>query len=372
MNSFVINNVKVVTPFEVLENGFVYIKKGVIDVIEHSSNQRLHRSCSVIDGQGRWLFPGMVDMFSTALEKELEPTFDALDTKLVSNGITTVCHALSSSAVRTGLMATDENDAGETRFGRLKKDCSIRHSINLVHAIGDEKYFPVVEALINRRELQLISIVAGAGTSFKELDRQQQKNEFGRISDFIELVAEKARKYEIRIASCREGTASLINHMKKLGIKILEFPQEPETAAEAARGGMLLLSGAPSVLRNSGTGPIPMLCSDDAPASMLNAAFALHGRQNMSMAEIFRKLSLDPASALGIDRRLGSIECGKLADLVLVKEANGRPLVEKAFINGFRVYEKNSILHEDQHFPRSMHLKSSYGASRQEGITIVK
>lgn len=344
MNSFVINNVKVVTPYEVLENGFIFIRKGVVDVIEHSSNQKLHRSCNVIDGQGKWLFPGMVDMFSTALEKELEPTFDALDTKLVSSGITAVCHALSSGVCTSGLL--------------VQKDCSIRHNINLVHDIGDEKSFPMVETLINRRELQLISMISGNGASFKDLDRQGQKSEFLRISDFIDLIAEKARKYEIRIAACREGSVSRINHMKKLGIKILEFPQDPETAAEAAQEGMLLLSGAADVLRGSADCSAHMLCSEDSPASMLDAAFLLYGRNNMNMAEIFKKVSLNPAAALGIDRRLGSIECGKLADLVLVREVGGKPFVEKVFINGYKVFEKNSILYEDQHFPRSIHVKS--------------
>jgi alpha-D-ribose 1-methylphosphonate 5-triphosphate diphosphatase len=362
MNSFVINNVKLVTPYEVLENGFIYVKKGIIDVIELTSQQKLHRSCNVIDGQGKWLFPGIVDMLSTALEKGAGPgeelpfppetAFEALDNKLVSNGITTVYHALTSSTGNAGLLSPGSNSPAEAGFSQLKRYASIRHNIHILHDISNEVSFPLLESLINRKELQFISIMMRDGAYGGDPDRRRQKNELLRISDFIDLLAEKARKYEIRIAAFREETYSRISHMKRLGIKILEFPQGPEAAADAARLGMSVLVGAPDIVRGvlnheeGGAldavlnGSANMLCSEGAPASMINAVFLLHHVFNMNMAEVFKKVSVHPARALGIDRRVGSIECGKLADLVLVRELNGKPFVEKVFINGFKVFEK--------------------------------
>ncbi len=367
MNSFVINNVKVVTPYEVLENGFIYIKKGIIDVIEPSSRQKLHRSCSVIDGRDKWLFPGMVDMFSTALEREIDPgdnlplpletAFEALDNKLVSNGITTVYHTFSSGAGNAGMLSLEGTSREETRFSRLKKNSSIRHCIHVLHNINDDISFPLLEKLIAARELQLISIMAPDSACGSSPDRRRQKNELLRISDFIDLVAEKARKYEIRIAAFGESSYSRINYMKKLGIKILEFPQVSEEA-DSAQSGMSVLVGAPDIVRSIFNekksdvtdavinGSAQMLCSENSPASLINAVFLLYHTYNMDMAEAFRKVSINPASALGIGRRLGSIECGKLADLVLVRESNGKPFIEKVFINGFKVYEKETQLNK--------------------------
>lgn len=376
MNSFVINNVKIVTPHQVLENGFIYIRNGIIDVIELSSQQKLHRSCNVINGQGKWLFPGIVDMFSTALEKEIvsgenlalpfETAFEALDNKLVSNGITTVYHVLTSGNKNAGLLSSEASGVEETKLSQLKKNGSIRHNIHILHDIKGDVPFEQLENLIDRRELQLISISVHDSIHGNGTDRCSQKNELLKISDFIDLLAEKARKYEIRIASFGEESSSRISYMKKLGIKILEFPQGSGTASVAAHSGMSVLVGASDIVRASlnnepispgqialneknnalditMNGDVHMLCSESTPASMINAVFLLHHTYNMDMAEAFRKVSVNPANALRIDRRSGSIECGKIADLVLVREFNRRPFVEKVFINGFKVFEKNSI-----------------------------
>lgn len=385
MNSFVINNVKVVTPYEVLENGFIYIRNGIIDVIEMTSHQKLHRSCNVINGQGKWLFPGIVDMFSTVLEKGAEPgenlhfpletAFEALDNKLVSNGITTVYHALSSGNRNTGLLFPESSGSEETGLNQLKKNGSIRHNIHVLHNINDDISFPLLVNLIDRKELQLVSIMAQNSKHHNGPDRRHQINELHRISDFIDLLAEKARKYEIRIAAFREESYSRISHMKKLGIKILEFPQDSEAAAYAARSGMSVISGAPDIVSNvlnsekSNTldvfmnGAAHILCSESIPASMINAVFLLYHTFNMDMAEVFRKVSINPAVALGIDKRIGSIECGKLADLVLVRELNKRPFIEKVFISGFKMFEKNNISQNDLHLSGIIRSRQTYNAS---------
>jgi alpha-D-ribose 1-methylphosphonate 5-triphosphate diphosphatase len=54
-------------------------------------------------------------------------------------------------------------------------------------------------------------------------------------------------------------------------------------------------------------------------------------------------VTLNPARALKIDRDLGSIEFGKCADLVVVEEYNGYPLVRKTLVQGEIVYQSDYI-----------------------------
>ena len=47
-----------------------------------------------------------------------------------------------------------------------------------------------------------------------------------------------------------------------------------------------------------------------------------------------RMVSLNPARATGIDHEVGSIEVGKKADLLLVKEMDGLPVITHVFVDG--------------------------------------
>jgi imidazolonepropionase-like amidohydrolase len=59
--------------------------------------------------------------------------------------------------------------------------------------------------------------------------------------------------------------------------------------------------------------------------------------------------TINAAKAIGIDKELGSIECGKQADLVLVDEIDRMPFVEQLFIKGKKVMgrDRNSLSDQD-------------------------
>jgi imidazolonepropionase-like amidohydrolase len=64
---------------------------------------------------------------------------------------------------------------------------------------------------------------------------------------------------------------------------------------------------------------------------------------NISEARAIMWMTLNPAKALGIDARTGSLETGKMADLVLW---SGNPLsvyskAEKVFVDGALVYDRD-------------------------------
>jgi imidazolonepropionase-like amidohydrolase len=76
------------------------------------------------------------------------------------------------------------------------------------------------------------------------------------------------------------------------------------------------------------------------PIQYLAASAALVVRGGLSVDHALRAVTIDAARVLGLDKRLGSIETGKDADIVVL---NGHPLdiisrVEHVFINGKKVF----------------------------------
>jgi alpha-D-ribose 1-methylphosphonate 5-triphosphate diphosphatase len=49
-------------------------------------------------------------------------------------------------------------------------------------------------------------------------------------------------------------------------------------------------------------------------------------------------VSLHPAKAMGIENEVGAIEAGKRADLIIVEEISGIPVVMKTMVGGRVVY----------------------------------
>ncbi len=73
----------------------------------------------------------------------------------------------------------------------------------------------------------------------------------------------------------------------------------------------------------------------------LEAAFAMRGGADSQAA--FESITLTPAKILGLETRLGSLEAGKDADIVIL---SGEPLdyrsfVEKTFVNGKLLYDRS-------------------------------
>jgi len=87
-----------------------------------------------------------------------------------------------------------------------------------------------------------------------------------------------------------------------------------------------------------GTGGI---LGQDLHTVHIDAAYAVRG--GLDNAKALRTITLDAAKTLGVDARIGSIEAGKDADILIL---DGDPLhyrtfVQTAIVNGKVVYEKD-------------------------------
>lgn len=394
MSSYVIADVRVVTPQEVIDNGQVYVRNGLIEAIENRPAGR-RKGYQVIDGNGRWLIPGLIDLHNDAIEKEIEPRPNALipleialfslESRLLTHGVTSIYHSLAFMEDDSDVRSPDRVIAHVEGINQLKKYGLIRHNIHARYDITENHFCSILIEMINRKAIQLLSFMdhtPGQGQyrnieemtefyrKYRDLDSQAaqamveqrlQKAKGLNVMDFIDLLAEKAHKSGIPMASHDDDSASKVEYMRQKGVAISEFPIDLPTCRAAAEKGMHVMVGAPNIIRgqsNSGNmraidaineNAAHIICSDYLPSAMLHAAFRLYHRHNMPIWQAVNMVSLNPARAVGIDRELGSIECGKRADLVLVNEIENIPIVELVLVDGVKVLTKGgqTLAHVD-------------------------
>jgi alpha-D-ribose 1-methylphosphonate 5-triphosphate diphosphatase len=163
----------------------------------------------------------------------------------------------------------------------------------------------------------------------------------------LKRLADLARSRGLAVASHDDDTVDKLDVVQALGSTISEFPITIEVALEARRRGLDTVAGAPNVLlggSHSGNlsatqailaGAVDVLCSDYYPASLLHAVFRLHREHALALPAAFRLVTLNPARAVGLADRLGSVEAGKAADLLVVRTLDdGFPYVSRALVDG--------------------------------------
>src|ERR1700731_4568531 len=102
MNSFIITNATVVTPYEVLNNTSVLVEHGIITHIAPQIDEKY--ATTVIDAEGAIVMPGIIDIHTDALDAEIMPrtgadmpinvAFRELERKMSGCGFTTVYHSM--------------------------------------------------------------------------------------------------------------------------------------------------------------------------------------------------------------------------------------------------------------------------------------
>jgi alpha-D-ribose 1-methylphosphonate 5-triphosphate diphosphatase len=161
-------------------------------------------------------------------------------------------------------------------------------------------------------------------------------------------VLDLCRGLDLPLASHDDTTVEHIEQAHAEGIAISEFPTTLAAAGQARARGMMNVMGAPNVVRggsHSGNisalalaeaGLLDILSSDYVPASLLHAAFLLHGRAGMSLPDAVNVVTRNPAAAIGLTDR-GEIAPGKRADLIRVRLHEDLPVLREAWRDGTRV-----------------------------------
>jgi alpha-D-ribose 1-methylphosphonate 5-triphosphate diphosphatase len=342
-----------------------------------------HPEAAVIDANGNYVLPGLVDIHCDAIEKEVQPRPNTLfplplalmefERKLPVHGITTMYHSLSLG-VGLSLRGDHYLTGMVDLIGEYSKRRSmIRNLIHLRFEVSHHAGLPIAERYVQEGAVHYLSFMdhsPGMGQYRKagSFERYVMKNQgvtMDEVRTIVEELAERrqavdrdrlralaelARERGIAVASHDDDTPEQVELSIGLGAGVSEFPISMETAHYASGRGMRVCVGAPNIVRGIshdgnlsaieaiGEGAADLICSDYHPSSMLSAIFKLAETGAADLPSAVRMASLHPAQAMMIDDRVGSIERGKSADIIIVGRYESMPWVTDAIVGGVRVY----------------------------------
>ncbi|HXB07637.1 MAG TPA: alpha-D-ribose 1-methylphosphonate 5-triphosphate diphosphatase [Puia sp.] len=378
MNTLLISNAQVVTPYGVIPGGSVWIESGRIrqaGVVTDPEALKGH----LLDAGGAYVMPGIIDIHTDAMDAEIVPrpgadipvevAFRELERKMCSCGITTVFHSLHlgyesaeshmrSKYTRAEIFRRVHGSAG--RPTHIRNRIHLRFELSGVHAFGQclnlirEGYIHLLSVMdhtpgqgqFNKDKFREHMLSQGK-TEEQYHDELQLRTSRPRVEgEQLETMVRVALEHRLPVASHDDDTVEKIDAMLALGISICEFPINMETARHATKMGMHVAGGASNILRGgslSGNldmteavleGAVDILCSDYYPAAILHSVFKLHQEKGMPLHAAANLATLHPAESVGLDGTLGSLEAGKEADLLIVRLQDGLPMVTHSMVGG--------------------------------------
>ncbi len=370
-------NGQIITPNGVIEKGCVGIEDGrIIDIRDTLPDT----SGNMIDANGGYVMPGIIDIHGDDLETAISPRpssrFPAdfallqLDRSNAVCGITTKLHAIAYfedefRGHHVGLSKEIVKTIAHCRYALLTN-----HFLHVRCDISTD--LEDVLELIESPLVKLVSLMDHTPEQGQFSDPEQYREYHKRIYGLSDVeidgiirkklcyanekvqkmreVAQKALAKWISIASHDDDSSQKVELVHSIGARISEFPVTLDAANRTRELGMTICMGAPNVVLGRSTsgnlssiqavtaGLVDVLCSDYNPASMLYSPFILWKQGILTLPDAVKMVTLNPAKAVGMDYATGSIEIGKRADILVVTEQMGIPVVARTIVGGEVVY----------------------------------
>lgn len=385
----------------ILYNGMIIQEEGILEgysleiegtkikSIIPNSQVQYEEDDTLVDCSDKYISPGFIDIHSDYIENIVSPrpitvmnfNFSLRETEriLVTSGITTMYHSLS---------LYPENDYGRKairhpknirglieEINRLEKEPHIIHNrVHLRYELSCVSDFDMVAGLIDEGKIHLLSFMdhtPGQG-QYADLDiyKKTQKSLIDGMTDAdveediqmrqamnklsikeIHDLAKIAHDHGLKVASHDDDSIEKLDFVETIGASISEFPISLEIAKEATRRNLWTVAGAPNLLQGkSHSGnlsaqegvlnqAISIISSDYYPSAMLVSLFDMHEKHGVPLHEMFKMVTINPAKAVGIDHRVGTIAQGKSADLLVIEKKNSYPAIKIAMVDGRMVFE---------------------------------
>ncbi len=381
-----LTNATIVAPDRVIDGGTVVVEDGLIAEV---AARGYPAGPGALDLGGRLLLPGIVDLHNDALEKEIAPrpraAFDRefallhLDRKLAAAGVTTEFHAVYFADRDDIGRKVDHAENVARSVAALRGSAHAAIDNQVLHRL-DVRTTGALDALLDALEFAAIPFVSlndhvpgqgqfndmvayrayarsfiGGTPTEEQVDaviaerlRRAAETE-GDVLATIEAVATQAKRRGMILCSHDDDTPERVELMHEIGCTIAEFPITIAAAEHARARGMLIAMGAPNALQGrslSGNasaldlqarGLVDILVADYHASSLLAAVFLIVAQGLADLLTATRLVSAAPAEAIGMADR-GAITAGRRADLIVVEEHGGLPIVAATFLRGVTSY----------------------------------
>jgi alpha-D-ribose 1-methylphosphonate 5-triphosphate diphosphatase len=313
-----LSNFTIVLPDEVVNNGSVRIEDGVIAEIRPEPV-----AGAEIDGDGRLLMPGFVDLHGDMIEREIAPRPNAmmpigfsiheLDKKLAAHGVTTAYAAVSfaTESVYGHVRSLETTCAVIEGVNRLKDSLLIDHRVHARYEITNIGAAPALEKLLDAGHVDMVSLTdhtpgqgqynniqsyilsiaerraiseeMAAEMVAKRIAMRDNPEIEAKLKDIVEL----SLRHKLSLASHDDDSAEKVAEMHALGVTISEFPVTLPAAEEARRRGLWTLMGAPNALRGQSmsgnlsaldaarAGVLSVIAADYHPAAFVPGIFKI-------------------------------------------------------------------------------------------------
>ncbi|PYG85692.1 imidazolonepropionase-like amidohydrolase [Ruminiclostridium sufflavum DSM 19573] len=389
-----IYNGKIVTMTETdFEKGYVLIDNGKIKAVGQDINEAagiLNTDVQKIDAQGGYVLPGLIDahshigMWEDAVGFEgddgnestdpVMPHLRAIDAvyhadrsfvEAYENGVTTVITGPGSANVIGGQFAALKT------YGRYVDEMLLKQPVAMKVAFGEnpktiynEKHQApmtrMATAAILRESLFEAKEYRERLNNFKSNPDEYEKPDFDFKKEALVQVLDKeiplkahahraddimtairiAKEFDVGITldHCTEG--HLIKEaLAEAGLPVIVGPMITDRSKIELRNQNLK---TPGILSKLGIKVAIMTDHPCVPQHYLCLCAAIAAREGMDEREAMKAITINAAEITGINDRVGSIETGKDADIVIY---DGNPFelktrVQKTIINGIVVYER--------------------------------
>ncbi|MFT8242648.1 alpha-D-ribose 1-methylphosphonate 5-triphosphate diphosphatase [Roseomonas sp. BN140053] len=362
--------------------GTVVLRDGLIAAVDTG---RSHAPGATELG-GDYLLPGIVDLHTDNLERQAQPRINARwpsrsamlvhDAQTAAAGVTTVLDALCVGDInsgggrdrtfREGVADLDALDA----VGALKCD----HFLHLRCELPAPEMLDLLAGVAEHPRLRLVSLMdhcpgVGQFTDMARYRAMLARDGFSpeaaerRIEELLSLrerfaapnraaLLARLSGRHIPLAAHDDWSAEAVARNAADGVRISEFPVNPEAARAARVQEMSVIVGAPNLVRggsHSGNvsalalwreGLADAIASDYVPAAMLEAAWRLATEPGTDLTAAVRSITDTPARMVGLQDR-GRIAAGLRADLLRVRplpdSVGGLPVVRAVWRGGERI-----------------------------------
>lgn len=369
----------------VLEKGTILIKDGKIAAV--GTNIEIPANAEIIDATGKIITPGIIDAHTHIGIGEEGIGWEGKDYNEVSNPVTPQLRAIDAinpedegfkDAIKGGIttVMTGPGSAnvlgGESlvmkTYGRTVEEMVILNPCGIKGAFGENpkrvygtRNVPATpgtrmataslmrDALVKAQNY--LKKVEDAKKDGKHVDRELQQESVARLltkelplrahahrADDIMTILRIAKEFDIDVTleHCTEGH-KIADIIAEAGVPAMVGPTMTARSKYELKDRSL---DTPAILHQAGVKVSLITDHPVIPIQFLPLCAGVAIRHGFPEEEALKSITINPAEALGVADRVGSLEVGKDADIVIF---DGHPLetrtkVEKVFINGELVH----------------------------------